>query len=355
MGGLIEKTTFPFSAKNDFTEIIDVRSPAEFEEDHVTGAINLPVLSNVERVEIGIIYKQISTFEARKKGAAMVSRNIAAHIENYFMGKPQAYRPLIYCWRGGHRSESMAQVLSQIGWHVYLLEGGYRTYRQWVTSEIAMQMADLNLVVLNGLTGAGKTLVLRELQHQGEQILDLESLARHKGSVFGGDPQNPQPAQKRFESLLYDELIALDPARPVYIEAESAKIGKINLPNSLWQKMRKSRVIELFAPLESRAEYLTHDYQEWLSDLERVDRSIDRLKGFHSDQRLGEWKEMARLKHWKALAASLLAEHYDRRYRPEIEKSHFQAPFRRFEIIPHDESSLKTCVKAIKELPIPVS
>ncbi len=352
MGGFIEKTGFPLAAKIDFAEVIDVRSPSEFEADHISGAINLPVLNNFERAEIGTIYKQISTFEARKYGAAMVSRNIAFHIENYFIGKDKEYRPLIYCWRGGHRSESMAMVLSGIGWHVYLLEGGYRTYRQCVNREIEARVAQLNFVVINGLTGSGKTLVLRELKRLGEQTLDLEGIARHKGSVFGGDPQNPQTTQKRFESLLYDELTTLDPSRPVYIEAESAKIGKLNLPNSLWQKMRGAFVVELFSPLECRADYLINDYKEWLCDLERVDRSIDRLKGFHSDKRLSDWKDMAGQRHWKALATSLLVEHYDRRYRPETGKGHFQAPFRKFEIVPLDDSSLKGCAKAIKELPL---
>ncbi|MDF1816975.1 MAG: tRNA 2-selenouridine(34) synthase MnmH [Verrucomicrobiales bacterium] len=336
----------------EFDEIIDVRSPSEFAEDHISGAVNRPVLNDLERTEIGTIYKQVSAFDARKKGAAMVSRNIAAHIENSFIDRGKDYKPLIYCWRGGHRSESMATVLSDIGWRVYFLEGGYRTYRRHVIAEIERRIVLLDLVVLNGFTGAGKTLILKELRDQGEQILELEGLARHKGSVFGGDPDNPQPAQKRFESMLYDRIISYDPSRPVYVEAESAKIGKLNLPNPIWQKMKESRVIELSSPLACRAEYLTNDYKEWLSDLDRIENTIDRLKGFHSDKLLLRWKDMARSRQWTELTASLLEEHYDRRYRPEKEKSHFQKPSQRVEITRHDQSNLKACAEMIRSFRI---
>lgn len=347
MAGFIDRTNFPLVWNIDFTEIIDVRSPSEFAEDHMTGAINLPVLDDNQRIEIGTIYKQVSPFKARKLGAAMVSRNIAAHIDGHFADREKDYQPLIHCWRGGQRSESMAKVLSDIGWHVYLLDGGYRTYRRHVISEIERRVEDLKLVVINGFTGAGKTLVLKTLKKQGEQVLDLEGLARHKGSVFGGDPDNPQPAQKRFESLLYDELTGFNTDQPVYLEAESAKIGKINLPNALWQKMKRSKVIELSSPLECRAEYLTGDYKEWLSDTGRILATIDRLKGFHSDQQLVEWKSLAEARHWKELTKSLLAEHYDQRYRPEEETSHFQVPSEHLELTKHDDSSLQTCAESI--------
>ena len=348
MGGFIEKTHFPVPETVEYDEIIDVRSPAEFLEDHITGAVNLPVLYDAERAEVGMVYKQVSPFEARKMGAAIVSRNIAQHIETYFAKKDKSYRPLIHCWRGGQRSESMATVISNIGWHVVLIEGGYRTYRTHVIEQIVKRVEKLNFVVLNGLTGAGKTLLLKELSYGGEQVLDLEGIARHKGSVFGGDPDNPQPAQKRFESLLFDELVKFDEGRPVYIEAESAKIGRLNLPNPLWQRMKESTVVELFSSLDCRAEYLTKDYEEWLSDLDRVENTIDRLKGFHSGKLLMEWKSMARRNEWTELARSLLAEHYDRRYRPEAEKSHFQVPSEKLEIKKHDPASLRECVELIK-------
>ncbi|MDF1756412.1 MAG: tRNA 2-selenouridine(34) synthase MnmH [Verrucomicrobiales bacterium] len=348
MGGFIQKTGFPFEPGINFSEIIDVRAPSEFAEDHISGAINLPVLNDAERIEIGTIYKQESPFIARKLGAAIVSRNISEHINRHFIDREKDYRPLIHCWRGGQRSESMATVLSSIGWHVYFLEGGYRTYRRYVITEIESRVSRLNFVVLNGLTGAGKTLVLKKLHELGEQVLDLEGLACHKGSVFGGDPHNPQPAQKRFESLLFNEFNRFDDDRPVYIEAESAKIGKLNLPNPLWQKMKVSPVIELNSPLECRAEYLTEDYNEWLSDLDRVLETIDRLKGFHPNKQLVEWKQMAKNRNWKDLTASLLAEHYDRRYRPANAEGNFQSPCRKLVITNHDDSSLQTCAEQVR-------
>ena len=256
MSGIIVKAGCQGLFGSECDEIIDVRSPLEFQQDHVPGAINLPVLSDAERSQVGTIYKQVSAFEARQIGAAMVSRNIATHIEAHFLKKEKDYRPLVYCWRGGQRSESLATVLSQIGWQVNLLNGGYRTYRRMVIETIESRMEDLSFVVLNGFTGVGKTAVLDQLAEMGEQVLDLEGLAQHKGSVFGGDPENPQPAQKQFESLLFQKLREIDSNRVVFLEAESAKIGKLNVPNPLWQKMKQSPVIELNASLENRAKHI---------------------------------------------------------------------------------------------------
>lgn len=350
MGGFVEKVSFPVPEEMPFDEWVDVRSPLEFGEDHLSGAINLPVLSDDERADIGTLYRQVSAFEARRKGAAIVSRNIADHIDRHFADKPKNYRPLVYCWRGGQRSESMATILSGIGWHVCQLEGGYCEYRRHVVRTIREKSNRLKLVVLNGLTGAGKTRILETLQRQGEQILDLEGYASHRGSVFGGDLQSPQPAQKRFESLIFDTLDSLDLSRPVYIEAESAKIGRLNVPNPLWQKMKASPVIEIHSPLQSRADHLLDEYREWLGDLPRIERTIDRLKGFHSKERLIQWKELAQQSRWKELIEALLDEHYDRRYRPNQESTHFERPFERADLLEHDAGSLQTCAETIVKL-----
>ena len=284
-----------------FDEIIDVRSPSEYSEDHIGGAINLPVLDDRERAEIGTIYKQVSPFQARKQGAALVSRNVARHLEDHFAGKPRDYSALLYCWRGGQRSGSMATVLSEVGWNISLVKGGYKASRRVVLAAFEEWAPDLPLVVLNGYTGAGKTLVLEELARRGARVIDLEGLARHKGSVFGGDPENPQPPQKRFESLLYDALREMretgsddsDRPEPVFVEAESAKIGRLNLPNPLWQRMKVSPVIELDSPLAARADYLTRDYAEWVGDRGRVEETLERLRKFHSAETLGRWKDLA--------------------------------------------------------------
>lgn len=336
------KTRFATASELCFDEVIDVRSPGEYLEDHITGAVNLPVLDDEERIRVGTLYKQSSPFAARKVGAALVARNIAGHLETHFADKDKDYRPLLYCWRGGQRSGSLALILAETGWHTTLIEGGYKAYRSHVIETIRARADEIPFVVLNGFTGAGKTLILKSLEKSGHQVIDLERLACHKGSVFGGDPDSQQPPQKRFESLIFDLLSRFDVSRPVFVEAESAKIGRLNLPNSLWQRMKQAPVVEILSPLESRAAYLTADYVEWLSDTDRVERSIDRLKGFHSDSRLQEWKEMSGRGEWRKLVTSLLAKHYDSRYSVGGD-GHFESPSLVIELPRHDEASVERC------------
>ncbi|MEM1441098.1 MAG: tRNA 2-selenouridine(34) synthase MnmH [Verrucomicrobiota bacterium] len=309
----LPRIQLPFD-RDGFDEIVDVRSPGEFAEDHVEGAVNLPVLSDKERAEVGTIYKQTSPFEARRLGAALVSRNIASHLETHFQGKPRDHRLLLYCWRGGQRSASFATVLDEVGWDVSLIDGGYKSYRSHVVDTIAKVAPQLRLIVLNGYTGAGKTLLLAKLKEEGAQVIDLEGFANHKGSVFGGDPKTPQPAQKHFESMIYRDLVGIDLAKPLFIEAESAKIGRLNLPNPLWQKMKASPVVEIDSPVESRARYLADDYEEWVGNLERVHATIDRLTEFHSKKRLARWKDMTADGEWIPFVEDLLIHHYDTRY-----------------------------------------
>ena len=345
MSRKFKQATVPFS-RGEFDEIIDVRSPAEFEEDHISGALNFPVLDNEQRKQVGTVYKQVSAFDARKLGAAMVSANIARHIESHFSEKTKDYRALIYCWRGGQRSGSLSTVLADIGWDASRLYGGYRAYRREVIDGIEQFAGEATFAVLNGYTGAGKTLVLQEIRRQGGQVLDLEGLAKHKGSVFGGDLVSPQPAQKRFESLIFDEVSEFDPGRPVFIEAESAKIGRMNLPNPLWQKMKQSSVIEIDSPLEARADYLTGDYVEWLGDGDRILITLDRLKGFHSVEKIEGWKAMVAREEWRSLVADLLAEHYDKRYNVSGD-GNYAVPAQSFRLSAHDEKSVAACAEYV--------
>ncbi len=187
-----------------FDAVIDVRSPAEFADDHIPGAVNLPVLNDDERVQVGTVYKQVHPFEARKLGAAMVSRNIARHLDEHFAGHPNGYRPLVYCWRGGQRSGSLATVLGQIGFRVTVLAGGYKTYRGEVLDGLRDAAERVQLRVLAGRTGSGKTAVLRAVAAAGGQTLDLEELACHRGSLLGAEPGQPQPPQRLFESRLFE-------------------------------------------------------------------------------------------------------------------------------------------------------
>ena len=226
------------------------------------------------------------------------------------------------------------------------LEGGYRAYRREVVKKIEAFTGGVTLAVLNGYTGAGKTLILQEIRRQGGQVLDLEGLAKHKGSVFGGDLSAPQPAQKRFESLIFDEIRLMDRSHPVFIEAESAKIGRLNLPNALWQKMKRSTVFEINSPLGARADYLTNDYVEWLGDAERIVMTLDRLKGFHPAKTIESWKKMVEREAWRDLVADLLAKHYDKRYNVKGD-GNYAVPSHSFELARHDDESIATCASSV--------
>jgi tRNA 2-selenouridine synthase len=262
-----------------FDTIIDVRSPAEYAEDHVPGAVSMPVLSDAERAEVGTIYTQESPFRARKIGAALVARNAARHIEERLMGHDGAWRPLVYCWRGGQRSGSFASILSQIGWRVEVLEGGYRHGGGWSWDGSTRPISGLRLIRLDGYTGTAKTALLAEVAALGGQVIDLEGLARHRGSILG-DVDGDQPAQKGFETALVQALDALDPARPVLVEAESARIGEVRLPPALWAAMKGSPRIVVEAPVEARARFLAREYADLAADVLRADGAVERSAGF---------------------------------------------------------------------------
>jgi tRNA 2-selenouridine synthase len=297
-----------------FDDIIDVRSPAEFAEDHLPGAINLPVLSDAQRATVGTIYVQNSRLEARKLGAALVARNVADHIDAYFADKPGSYRPLIYCWRGGQRSGSMALILKQVGWRAEVLDGGYRTYRRLVSQMLYDADFDWKLVLLDGNTGCAKTDIINAIDDPVVQAVDLEGLARHRGSVFGGFVDAPQPSQKAFETSLVDAFAALDRARPVVLEAESSKIGNLLVPPALWKAMQAAPRIRLSAPLDQRAQYLTRAYADIVTDPARLNGIIEKLRDLHSRDVLDRWRALAAAGELKALAAALMQDHYDAAY-----------------------------------------
>src|SRR5574343_1725778 len=232
-----------------YDEIIDVRSPAEFAEDHIPGAINCPVLDNAQRAQVGTIYKQVSPFEAKKIGAALVSENIARHLKQRFLDRPKHWKPLIYCWRGGDRSGSMTTIFRAIGWPAGQLDGGYKNYRRHVIDQLELIPGQFNFRVVCGPTGSAKTRILQALAALGEQVLDLETLACHKGSVLGVLPDQPQPSQKTFETLLWQALSAFDPSRPVYVEAESRKIGRMHVPEALMERIRNGECLQIDAPI----------------------------------------------------------------------------------------------------------
>lgn len=297
-----------------FDLLIDVRSPGEFAQDHVPGAVNLPVLSDLERAEVGTIYVQESRFKARRIGAAHVARNIAHHLETALADRPGGFRPLVYCWRGGMRSNAMATILSQVGWPTTVLNGGYRTWRRSVTARLYDGELPLDFVLLDGQTGVGKTEMLGRLAARGLQTLDLEGLASHRGSLFGALPGRPQPSQKMFESRLLAQLDALDPHRPVVAEAESSKIGERMIPPALWRRLAQAPRIELTAPPEARARYLVGAYADLVADPAAIEGAFERLPVHPSRDRLTAWRTMVAEGRFVELAQAVMALHYDPAY-----------------------------------------
>lgn len=297
-----------------FDEIIDVRTPAEFSDDHLPGAINCPVLSDEERITVGTLYKQVSPFEARKVGAALVAKNIAHHLETHFMDKPKSWQPLVYCWRGGQRSGAMSIILAQVGWAAHKLEGGYKTYRRDVLDKLETLPARFNFHILCGPTGSGKSRLLQALAAQGAQVLDLEALAQHRGSVLGGLPQQAQPSPKSFESALVQTLHGFDPARPVFVESESNKVGRLNVPMPLITAMHNSACVLLDTAREARIALLIEDYQHFINDPESLIVRLDMLHSFHGTKRIQQWAQLIRSGKFDTLVNELLALHYDPTY-----------------------------------------
>ena len=311
----------------EFDEIIDVRSPSEFADDHIPGAANCPVLSDEERARVGTLYKQDSPFAAKKLGAALVARHIAEHIERRFLERPREWRPLVYCWRGGKRSGAMGHVLRQIGWQASTLEGGYKSYRRHVVAELAELPRRLAFRVVTGATGSGKSRLLEALAAQGAQVLDLEALAAHKGSVLGGLPDEPQPSQKMFESRLLAVLRGLTFAEPVFVEAESRKIGQLQVPDALLETMRASPCLVIEATPAARVAFLIGDYDYFLADPAGLKEKLACLRELQSHETLAKWNALIDARDWPALVSQLLEQHYDPLYRRSQGKNyaHFAA------------------------------
>lgn len=305
----------PLSDLEAFDEVIDARSPAEFALDHVPGAVNCPVLDDAERVTVGTIYKEQGAFEARRVGGAMVAANIAAQLRERWADKPRKWRPLVYCWRGGLRSGSLVTWMRLVGWDARQLAGGYKTYRSDVIAGIDAISPQLSLRVLCGPTGSAKTRVLQALAAQGAQVLDLEALASHKGSVLGDLPGVPQPSQKGFETRLMQALKALDPSREVFVEAESRKIGRIMLPTPLLERLRQAPCIEIAASDAARLAYLLRDYAYLGDDGERLAALLGQLKDLQSKETIARWQAWARGGELTPLFAELMSLHYDIHYR----------------------------------------
>ena len=301
-------------ALGGFDTIIDVRTPAEFAEDHIPGAINLAVLSNAERVRVGTMWAQETKFAARRAGAALIARSVAGFLEGPLADKTGGWRPLVYCWRGGQRSGAMAQILSEVGWRVGLLEGGYRTYRRGVVAALYDMPLPFRMFVIAGGTGSGKTDLLERLKKLGVQTLDLEALAHHRGSLFGGRADDPQPSQKMFESRLARALQQLSPHRFVVVEDESSRIGNLFLPSALWAAMAAGPRLELTATPQARARHVVRRYPDLLQDAAQARAAIDALPRHHARETKAQWRALLEAGDFEALACELIELHYDPAY-----------------------------------------
>ena len=308
-------------ALREHPDRIDVRSPSEFVEDHVPGAANHPVLDDDERARIGTMHAKESAFAARRAGAALVARNIAAMLEGPFAGKPRDWAPLVYCWRGGQRSRSLVHMLSEIGWRAVQLDGGYRAYRRHVTARLESLPARIRYEVICGLTGSGKSRLLGALAAEGAQVLDLEALAKHRGSLLGDLPGVGQPSQKWFDSQVHAALESFDAGRPVYVESESKKIGTVQIPDTLLAAMRSAECIRIDTPQPLRVALLKDEYAHYLTDPAALSSRLLPLVELHGKKTLERWAAAAAAGDWDALVGELLIRHYDPTYTRSIAKN----------------------------------
>ena len=310
---------------DQFDTIIDARSESEYALDHIPGAVNCPVLNDEERVRVGTLYKQVGAFEAKKVGAPLVAANIARHIETLFADKPRDWKPLVYCWRGGNRSGSMAHILAKIGWPVVQLDGGYKAYRAHVAAALS-EPPPVDFRVVCGTTGSGKSRLLETLERVGAQVLDLERLAAHRGSVLGHLPDEPQPSQKMFESQIWDRLRRFDVSKPVFVESESKKVGNLRVPDAVMERMRASPCFSLQLSRPNRVRLLMEDYTHFCADPAALNGQLEHLVQLHGREKIAAWHGMANSGRMAELVDQLLVEHYDPAYLRSIDRNFVQYP-----------------------------
>lgn len=299
---------------NEFLEqaktlpIIDVRSPAEFAHAHIPGAVNMPLFGNEERAQIGTTYKRAGKDAAVLEGLDMVGPKMSAFVRQAKKLNPKGKQVLVHCWRGGMRSGSMAWLLNTAGLEANTLTGGYKAYRTEVLASFAEPR---NLIILGGKTGSGKTDILKQLAAQGEQVIDLEGLAHHKGSSYGAIGQLPQPSSEQFENLVYERWRQLDPDKAIWLEDESRNIGRCFIPPPLWQQMRAALVAFLDIPRAVRVQRLVHEYTgiDHALLVEATQRIERRLGGLAAKQALAALTQQD-----YAMVADLTLVYYDKAY-----------------------------------------
>lgn len=302
---------------DQFDAVIDARSESEYAIDRLPGALNWPTLNDEERRKVGTEYKQISAFDAKKQGAAMAARNIAMHLDAHMADKPKSWKPLVYCWRGGQRSGILSHFLSQIGFQVHWLTGGYKAFRATMLTHLDACAAQQTFIAVCGLTGTGKTRLLHSLARAGAQVLDLEGLAGHRSSVLGKIPGVEQPSQKQFDMRIWDTLRRFDATQPVWVESESKKVGNVSVPEQLMTCMRAAHCVRIDLPLGERVELLLEDYAHFIEDPRYFCERLDTLRALRGHETVNTWQQLAHTRERSAIAQvfeQLLAQHYDPGY-----------------------------------------
>ncbi len=332
----------------EFDSVIDARSEGEYAQDHLPGAVNWPTLNDEQRRSIGTLYAQVNPFEARKRGAAIAARNIAEHIERDVIDKAKDWKPLTYCWRGGQRSGALALILSQIGFRVTLVEGGYKAFRAAVVQDIPRRVSTLDWRVIGGSTGSGKTRLLQALAAQGAQVLDLEALACHRSSVLGAIPGQAQPTQKRFDTLIWQALRPLQSGRPVFIESESKKVGDVAVPSALVDAMRNAPCLDLVLPDAERVALLLEDYDFFVRDIDSFCERLDVLKAFKGKALVELWQAQVRAGDIAPVVQALLTEHYDPTYLASMQRNFLH--FNDATIIAPDDHSTAAMARLAKKI-----
>ncbi len=329
-----------------FDAVIDARSEDEFALDHLPDAVNWPTLNNQQRHDVGWRYKQDNPFEARKMGAAIAARNIAAHIEREVMDKPRTWRPLVYCWRGGQRSGSLSLVLSQIGFRVSIIEGGYKAFRSAIVTDTERLAASFEYRVVCGTTGSGKTRLLHALGRAGAQVLDLEDLANHRSSVLGAIPGLSQPSQKAFDTQVWNRLRHFDPTHPVFVESESRKVGNVTVPVPLMDAMRdRGSCLNLELPDAERVALLMEDYDYFVRNTGAFCNRLDALTEIRGKQVVLGWKAMVQSGGIASVVQELLTQHYDPVYLQSMERN-FKRYAQALKLAPDDRSQASMDVLA---------
>jgi tRNA 2-selenouridine synthase len=304
---------FPEVWPGSYDLIIDARTPAEYAEDHIPGAVSCPVVSNEQHSIVGTLYAK-DPHEAYTVGAQFVFRNIADHIRELAPRLTPTVSILVYCFRGGKRSQAWGAALTAMGLSTTVLPGGWKRYRRHVMDELETRPQLYQFVVVSGPTGCGKTRLLQALAAQDEQVLDLEALGRHRGSLLGLMPGDAQPTQKTFDTELLAALSKLDPSRRVWVESEGKKIGDLHVPPALFERTQQASILRVDAPMADRVQALCEDYPHLAQDPVHCVELLAPLKKLVSKEEMARWAELAHAGDARGLFERLLIAHYDPSY-----------------------------------------